>query len=95
MFKSIQSQSLAVILVATGLAGAAMPAIAKGDDGAPKARLTVEHKNGKTVYCLNQQPTTGSIAPVRTCRTRSEWADAGLVIPDQQRAETSKEHPEG
>lgn len=73
---------------------AAMPAAAKTDDG--KMVLTVEQRNGKTLYCLTENNVTGSRLPVKICQNRAGWAKEGIKFPeDRSAAGEGTETPKG
>jgi hypothetical protein len=71
-----------MILAAVGLVVSAGPALAKAaKSDEPSVRMTVKQKDGHKLYCVRTQPTTGSIVATDICKSREEWAQAGLDIP--------------
>ena len=98
MFNSPRSHRLILTLVAAGIAGSAVPAFAKQPAAdQSKTRMTIEQKDGQTVYCVTDRASTGTILNNKVCHTRSEWADKGLVIPEQQQraGDSAKSQPAG
>ncbi|MBO9671674.1 MAG: hypothetical protein J7485_14285 [Sphingobium sp.] len=85
---------IAISAMAVILGSAAASAATKSDE--QKTALTVEHKNGETLYCLTEKALTGSRLPVRTCKNRAEWAKDGFKFPeDRSAADKSAEAPKG
>lgn len=71
-----------IALCAAGLAlsaGAAFAKEAKSDE--PTTRMTVKQKDGQTMYCVREEAKTGQLMGTKLCKTREEWAEAGLNIP--------------
>jgi len=69
----------AILIAALTFGAIAAPAIAaKGDSEKPK--VTYDAKRDR--YCISQK-VTGAYLPVKDCRSKEEWAKAGLVV-DQQ-----------
>jgi hypothetical protein len=86
-----------IALAATAAAatlGFTMPAAAKTDDS--KMTLTVEQRNGQTVYCLTENSRTGTRLPAKICQSRAEWTKEGVKFPeDRSAAGSSAETPKG
>ena len=72
----------ALLITAVAL-GAAAPVVAAAqtEDGQP-LKITYDAKHDK--YCVVTPDVTGSILPGRDCRTKQNWAKAGLHIQDKQ-----------
>ena len=71
---------MSAMLIAAVVLSASAPAFAaaRGNDSTPK--LTYDAKRDK--YCVSQT-VTGQLLPVKDCRSKEEWAQAGLKIGDQ------------
>ncbi len=102
MFNSPRPRALLLVLAIATLGTASVPAFAKDDNAGAKGstQMTVQHRNGKTLYCVNDPATTGTRLPTQLCQNREEWARQGLVIPEQQQrasdnSSSAKDHPEG
>ena len=71
-----------IALSAAGPILSAGPALAKAPKSdEPTTRMTVMQKDGQTVYCVRQNVLTGTILSGKICKSREEWAAAGLNIP--------------
>jgi len=68
-------QSLAKIAILSLVLGAA-PASAAGHAAKPAT------PNNHTKYCLQVEPSTGSRISTTECRTKAEWARAGVDIDE-------------
>ena len=91
-----QARNLIPVFIAIGLGAMAMPALAKSTGDDSPHRMTIEQKNGETVYCIVDQGRTGSRVPTKVCQNRAKWAANGLVIPGGERAaDGKKKNPEG
>jgi hypothetical protein len=75
----------AALLIAAAAIGAAAPALAaaKAEDGTP-LKVVYDAKHDK--YCVRTPDVTGSFLPQKDCRTKEDWAKAGLQIHDQNEA---------
>jgi len=71
---------MSAILITAVALGASAPAFAaaRGSDSAPKVTYDAKHDK----YCVSQT-ITGQLLPVKDCRTKEAWAEAGLKIGDQ------------
>ncbi|CAM8672797.1 hypothetical protein [Sphingobium sp.] len=67
--------AIAVATVAVSAASTPAFAQAQGNFGAAKVRYDVKTDR----YCF-KQVVTGSLIPVTQCRSKREWAQAGLTI---------------
>jgi len=86
--------ALAATSAAATLGFAAGPATANTEGS--KMVMTVEQRNGETVYCLRDDNRTGSRLPVKTCQSRAEWAKEGIKFPeDRSAAGKDTESPKG
>lgn len=65
------------IIAATVLAAASAPAFAQAEGSFDGAKVTYNAK--KNAYCFTEAR-TGSLIPQTECRSKAEWADAGLNI---------------
>jgi hypothetical protein len=75
---------VSAILIATIALGAvAAPAIAAKADG-EKAKVTYDAKRDR--YCISQK-VTGAYLPVKDCRSKEDWAKAGLVVDQKNDVE--------
>lgn len=69
---------IAAVAVATlTVSAASTPAFAKAQGNFGSAKVTYNQKTGS--YCFKES-VTGSLIPVTQCRTKEEWAQAGLTI---------------
>lgn len=91
MFKSPKTNQILALVAAITVAGVAVPAMAKSNEG--QVRLTVEKRAGKTVYCTRQN-ITGSITPLKTCFTQADWAQRGAEfnVPVNGLASAANQH---
>lgn len=79
--------STTIIVLAAALGMVATPAFAAPQGRFGDATVTLDAKTGK--YCFSQ-PITGSRIPVRQCRTKAEWAQAGLTITHQAKIQLAR-----
>ncbi|GAA4769616.1 hypothetical protein GCM10023219_14980 [Stakelama sediminis] len=83
---SVFAPSLRTLFIASAAALACLSAPAafamdRGDlSNQQTAKVTVEHRDGKTLYCVTQEAVTGSRIQPQTCLTKQQWADRGAVI---------------
>ena len=85
-----------IAFAAAGLvlsAGSAFAKEAKSDE--PTTRMTVKQKNGQTVYCVRDQVKTGQLMGNAICKSREEWAEAGISIPANSRSSGEGAKPAG
>ncbi|HEY1125532.1 MAG TPA: hypothetical protein VGE65_07855 [Sphingobium sp.] len=76
-----------IVLAATGLVLWAGPALAKAEKSdEPTTRMTVKQKDGQTLYCVRNEAKTGQLMGNNVCKSREEWAEAGLDIPANSRS---------
>lgn len=69
---------IAAVAVATvAVSAATTPAFAKAEGKFGAAKVTYNEATGR--YCF-KETVTGSHIPVTQCRTKDEWAQAGLTI---------------
>ncbi|EQB30913.1 hypothetical protein [Sphingobium ummariense] len=66
----------AVVAATVAISAAATPAFARAEGSYRGAKVTLQ-KDGR--YCFRQE-VTGSLVPVTDCRSKEEWAQAGLTI---------------
>lgn len=72
---------MSAILIATAaMLGTTAPAFAASHNSDTGFKLTYNAKQDK--YCTSQK-VTGSRIPVQDCRSKSDWAKAGVVFADQ------------
>jgi len=73
---------IAALLIAAVALGATTPVLAAAEsaDGTP-LKIVYDAKRDK--YCVVTPNVTGSLLPQRDCRTKQDWAKAGLQIHDQ------------
>ena len=76
--------ALAATSAAAALGFAAVPAAAKTEGS--KMVMTVEQRNGETLYCLKDDDRTGSRLPVKVCQSRADWAKEGIKFPEDRSA---------
>lgn len=69
------------------LAAASVPAMAGEPAGTYKQKLTYDAKTGK--YCA-KEALTGSRMEKSICRTREQWVNQGVVIPEKSETEMAK-----
>jgi hypothetical protein len=69
----------ALVLIAAAAFGAAAPALAAEVDLTQQYKVNYDAKHDK--YCVSQQ-VTGEFLPTRDCRSKDDWAKAGLKIAD-------------
>ena len=76
-----------IVFAAAGLVLSAGTAFAKeaGSDE-PTTRMTVKQKDGHAVYCVRDQAKTGQLMGNTICKSRAEWAEAGINIPANSRS---------
>ena len=92
MFKAPLIALAATSSAAIGFAAA--PAAAKTEGS--KMVMTVEQRNGETLYCLKDGDRTGSRLPVKVCQSRADWAKEGIKFPeDRSAAGEGTEAPKG
>ena len=66
-----------IILIAAVAIGATAPAFAAQRGQSDQATVTYDAKHDK--YCVSQM-VTGNYLPVKDCRTKSDWAKAGVTV---------------
>jgi len=69
----------AILIAALAFGAIAAPAVAAKDDS-EKAKVTYDAKRDR--YCISQK-VTGAYLPVKDCRSKEEWAKAGLMVGQQ------------
>jgi hypothetical protein len=70
-------KTIAIIAAATAMAVAAAPAFAQPEGQFGNAKVSYEEKTDR--YCFREvQP--GTLVPRVDCRSKQDWADAGLTI---------------
>lgn len=67
----------AITAAAIVVSAAGTPAFAQAQGSFGAAKVTYDSKTNS--YCFKEK-VTGSLIPVTQCRSRSEWAQAGLTI---------------
>jgi len=72
-------KTYAILIAALTFGAIAAPAIAAKRDS-EKPKVTYDAKRDR--YCISQK-VTGAYLPVKDCRSKEEWAKAGLMV-DQQ-----------
>lgn len=70
-------KTIAIIAAAVAMTAAATPAFAKPEGTFGSAKVTYDAKSNS--YCFKEVP-TGSLIARSDCRTKAEWAQAGLTI---------------
>lgn len=71
---------ISAILIAAIALGATAPAFAEQRGTSDKPQITYDKKHDK--YCVSQM-VTGNYLPVKDCRSKQDWAKAGLVISQE------------
>ena len=66
----------AILIAAIAFGAVAAPAIAANESN-DQVKVTYDAKRDR--YCVSQM-VTGSRLPVKDCRSKEEWAKAGMVI---------------
>lgn len=74
------------LVAASMMAGVSVAAVAKAPDpksaesssGDSYKSAAPERKARPTRYCVNVQPTTGTILSGRICKTREQWLEEGV-----------------
>jgi hypothetical protein len=76
---------ISALLIAAVALGAAAPVLAtpRTADG-QSLKMSYDAKHDK--YCVVNEKVTGSLLPQKECRTKEDWAKAGLQIHDNQGA---------
>lgn len=67
----------AVVAAAIAVSAASTPAFAQSQGSFGKAKVTYDQKNDR--YCF-RETLSGSLAPTIRCRSKAQWAQAGLTI---------------
>lgn len=67
----------AVAVAAVTVSAASTPAFAQASGRFGAAKVSYQPATGR--YCLAER-VSGSLIPVKQCRTKAHWADAGLTI---------------
>ncbi|MHA6769402.1 hypothetical protein [Sphingobium ummariense] len=67
----------AVVAATVAISAAATPAFAQPEGSYRGAKVTYQKDSDR--YCF-RQTVTGSLIPVTDCRSKKEWAQAGLTI---------------
>ncbi len=75
-----------IALAAAGLVLSAGAAFAKDKSDEPTTRMTVKQKDGQTIYCVREEAKTGQLMGNNVCKSREQWAEAGLNIPADSRS---------
>lgn len=70
----------AILIAAAAVVGTAAPAFAAFHYSDTHLKLIYDAKQDK--YCSSQE-VTGSRLPVKDCRSKSDWVQAGVVFPDK------------
>ena len=70
-------KTVAIIVIAAVMTTAAAPAFARSEGSFGRAKVTFNEK--ANTYCFKEEQAR-SLAPRIDCRTKAEWADAGLTI---------------
>jgi len=80
---------LSAILIAAVALGATTPAFAAPSGNPDQPKVTYDAKRDR--FCISQN-ITGNYLPVRDCRTKEDWAKAGLTLtrPDEPKTLASK-----
>ncbi|ETI63827.1 hypothetical protein C100_10480 [Sphingobium sp. C100] len=65
------------IIAAAAIAAVATPAFAQPEGTFGRAKVSFDETTDS--YCFREVP-AGSLVPRTDCRTKGEWADAGLKI---------------
>jgi len=73
------------ILIAAVALGATAPAFAAQRGNPDQPTVTYDAKHDK--FCVSQM-VTGNYLPVKDCRTREDWAKAGLSVSKPADAKT-------
>lgn len=84
-----------IALTAAGLILSAGPALAAAKSDEPATRMTVKQKDGHTIYCVREEAKTGQLMGNNICKSREEWAEAGLNIPADGRSSGDNAKPAG
>jgi hypothetical protein len=74
---------MSAILIATVALSATAPAFAAPRSASDQPTVTYDAKHDK--YCVSQT-VTGSRVPVKDCRSRQDWAKAGLTFSQKPEA---------
>ncbi|MBY8828763.1 hypothetical protein [Hephaestia mangrovi] len=77
--------ALAVIAAPIAVASAAHATEGRQDDANATQKYVVKKtKSGKTLYCTNEGPVTGSRIGSTVCKTLEQWKDVGVELNVQQ-----------
>jgi len=68
---------ISAILIATAVLGTAAPAFAAQRGNSDQPTITYDAKHDK--FCVSQM-VTGNYLPVKDCRSKEDWAKAGLIV---------------
>ena len=73
---------MSAILIAAVALGATAPAFAAQRDHPDQPKVTYDAKRDR--FCISQN-ITGNYLPVKDCRSKEDWAKAGLMVsrPDE------------
>jgi hypothetical protein len=79
-FREVSPMKILAVILVAALGATALPAASDaGSSDQQKVKLVYNAKTHK--YCVSM-PVTGQILPVRDCRTKQEWIEAGAKISD-------------
>jgi len=80
---------MSAILIAAVALSATVPAFAAQRGNPDQPQVTYDAKHDR--YCVSQM-VTGNYLPVKDCRTKDDWAKAGLTLskPDDAKTLASK-----
>lgn len=71
---------ISAILIAATALGATAPAFAEHRGQSDQPTVTYDAKHDR--FCVSQM-VTGNYLPVKDCRTKQDWAKAGLTVGQQ------------
>ncbi|RJF90970.1 hypothetical protein [Sphingomonas cavernae] len=74
-------------VIGASIAASSVPAFAADTKDSEKAQLTLDKKTGK--YCYKAS-LTGSRMQKSICRTREQWVEEGVKLPEASGSELAK-----